>query len=327
MAETDPLSPATHRLIDRESRTGPFVFVAAVIAACLVAGVVLASFDTGNAPALVISVLLACAVATLLYGILGGVSSAGFNLGPIKMGGSAAVLLASIWFFNGELHAQLQEIRKPDSFDLREHATPAGGWFAIDERTAVPIDVTFKDPAMSGNDQVVKAPSPARLPLMLVRTGRDNMAFVVGEGEATNRSIGQVSLESVAPPQRPRRSLSPTMVYGPTRLHLVNEGKLAETTPREWGSSGTCLGRRLPMRLRVRIFAEGYADYEIYPCGASEDSPAHVSSLAPRQAEPVNLTINGRQRHFLVAVLAADHRQAPFWSSFVVMELEEAAGR
>ena len=71
-------------------------FILGVIVGCLALGVALVVF-VKDVPALVISVVLACAVASLLYGILGGVSAAGFDLGPLKMGGSAAVLLGSVW--------------------------------------------------------------------------------------------------------------------------------------------------------------------------------------------------------------------------------------
>ncbi|MYB38938.1 MAG: hypothetical protein F4Y26_16450 [Gammaproteobacteria bacterium] len=64
------------------SRTGPFVFVAFVIVGCLMSGVVLASFDAFAAPAMVIAIVLACGVATLLYGILGECRALASTSGP-----------------------------------------------------------------------------------------------------------------------------------------------------------------------------------------------------------------------------------------------------
>ena len=87
------------------AKRGPFQ----VVVGCLVLGVALVVFAKA-VPALVVSVRLACAVASLLYGILGGVSYAGFDLGPFKVGGSVAVLLASVWLFNSELDLQLEQI-------------------------------------------------------------------------------------------------------------------------------------------------------------------------------------------------------------------------
>ena len=86
-------------------------------------------------PSLVISVLFACALAALLYSILGSVGEAGFKLGPINVGGSAAVLIGGIYLFNILLEPQLAAIRYRSLkeelegvrfvFDL--HATPAEG--------------------------------------------------------------------------------------------------------------------------------------------------------------------------------------------------------
>ena len=83
-------------------RQGPFIFSAIVVVSCLVGGVSLVAFFE-NVPAVVISVVLACAVATLIHAFLGGVSEAGFNLGALKVTGSGAMLLGSVWFINSAL--------------------------------------------------------------------------------------------------------------------------------------------------------------------------------------------------------------------------------
>ena len=132
-----------------------------------------------QAAALVVSVVLACAVASLLYGILGGVSQAGFNFGPLKMGGSAAVLLGSVFLFNQTLEPQLREIRQYNleeavdlafsdaEFDFDRHVDPSANWFAIHTATAAPIDVGFTDPR--GNEPVrfVRSPFSPSLRLRL----------------------------------------------------------------------------------------------------------------------------------------------------------------
>ena len=58
--------------------------------------------DAEGAGVLVISPLFAGA-------ILGGVGEAGFNRGPIKMGGSAAVLIGGAYLFNMLLEPQLAD--------------------------------------------------------------------------------------------------------------------------------------------------------------------------------------------------------------------------
>ena len=49
----------------------PSIFIAIVIVGCLVLGVVLVLFAIDIVPALIVSVILSCGVATLIYGILG----------------------------------------------------------------------------------------------------------------------------------------------------------------------------------------------------------------------------------------------------------------
>ena len=78
------------------------------------------------------------------------------------------------------------------------------------------------------------------------------------------------------------------------------------------------------MRLRTVRFDRGYADYEVFVCGGSGDAaPDHESSLASGDGELVELEIGGDTRHFLIAVLAANHLKSPFWSSFLVTEMVE----
>ena len=85
--------------------------------------------------------------------------------------------------------------------------------------------------------------------------------------------------------------------------------------------SDRCLGTSLPMRQRTVGFDRGYADYEVFVCGGSGDAaPDHESSLASGDGE---LEIGGDTRHFLIAVLAANHLESPFWSSFQVTEMME----
>ena len=64
------------------ARGSQFTFSAIVVVGCLVVGVALAVF-VHDAPAVIIAVVMACAVATLVYAVLGGISEAGFNFGPI----------------------------------------------------------------------------------------------------------------------------------------------------------------------------------------------------------------------------------------------------
>ena len=99
------------------ARGSQFTFSAIVVVGCLVVGVALAVF-VHDAPAVIIAVVMACAVATLVYAVLGGISEAGFNFGPIKVTGSAAVLFGGAWLINAALEPQLERIRVKADQDL-----------------------------------------------------------------------------------------------------------------------------------------------------------------------------------------------------------------
>ncbi|MCZ0955133.1 MAG: hypothetical protein OXQ89_05595 [Rhodospirillaceae bacterium] len=304
------------------NRTGPFLLVAIVIVGCLGAGIWL-SISPDAAPPLVISVTLACSVSALLYGILGSVGEAGFKLGPLKMGGSAAVLIGSTYLFNWLLEPQLDAIRAETveealrgvRFDFDRHAEPARGWFAIDRETADPVSVRFVDP-VSGMVAAEVDP-PARAALRFTLTEREASSDHLVSGVDADAGLGFITRENLERMLGLISGLEPGATHGPRRLHLVNEGELPPEFPRTWGD-GRCLGTRLPLLIRVNRFEGGYADHEVFPCESGEGVE---SSLRSGEAELHQFEIDGRLRNFVIAVVAADHRAPPFWSSFVVIEL------
>ena len=179
------------------AKRGQFIFSAIIVVGCLVVGIALGAF-VDYAPAVMVAVVTACALAMLVYAFLGGISEAGFNFGPVKMTGSAAVLLGSAWWINTALEPQLEQIRderriEQFSFDFDEHAAPADGWFAVDERTAVPVAVEFTDPVTERTAEVVTPPSAPNLPLKLVPEPNNENYLVMGTGTETGPGLGYVS--------------------------------------------------------------------------------------------------------------------------------------
>ena len=312
---------------------GPFIVVATVIVGCLVLGVALVVFYEA-VPALVVSVLLACSVATLLYGILGGVSDAGLDLGWVSMGGSAAVLLGSVLLFNRALDPQLERIRherrvEQFGFDFDRHAAPSDGWFAIDESTGVPVEVAFTDPVTDEVVKTVQRPTVVSLPLKLAPTGNDRY-LVLGTGAETGQGIGYVSASDLISAMG-SLGWQPGTVYGFQRLHLAREGEfeLPQGMVRRWGNT-VCRGESMPFEIEVVRFS-GFTDYDLRRCDTTEGSePDYSSSLDNHSGELVELTIEGKRRSFLVGVVAANHRPnppEPPWSTFFVIEIEMVSGR
>ena len=307
-------------------KRGPFIFIASVIVGCLVVGVSAVVF-TKNVPSLVVSVVLACGVASLLYGIIGGVTEAGFNFGPLKVGGSAAVLIGGVWLFDRLLDPQLEKIRaearvEQYSFDLKKHAKPAEGWFAIDATYGVPVDVEFINPVSGLVEGKVSKPVAANLPLKLAEEEDNDRYLVLGYGAGPG--LGYVSLRDVISAAGSGGGMTPGRVYGFKRLHLSQSEELPIDKPRQWGSKDRCLGKSLPFLIRVVHFDDGFAKYDLTACGAGEgEPPAHQSSLASGDGELVWVTIKGRRRAFMIAVVAANHQEIPPWSTFLVIEMTQ----
>ena len=303
---------------------GPSGFIALVILGGLALAGVLVVF-LNAVPALLVSVFLACSVATLLYGILGGVSEAGFNFGRIKMGGSAAVLIGGAWFFNFMLDPQLEKIRhdrRIAQFNFEALAAPSDGWFAVDESTGVPVEVTFTDPVTGKVVEAVRGPTSASLPLKLAAQEENDRYLVLGSAASAGQAIGYVSARDLISAMN-SIGWQPGTVYGFQRLHLSSEGELPQGMVQRWGNTA-CRGESMPFEIEV-VRISGFTDYDLRQCDAAEGvAPDYSSSLDNHSGELVELTIEGQRRSFLVGIVAADHRPSsnePPWSTFFVIEM------
>ncbi len=318
------------------SRVGPFIFVAIIVVGGLVSGIWLSVYAHG-VPSLVVAVVLACAVSSLLYGILGGVGASGFEMNSLKMGASAVVLIGSAYLFNVLLEPQLEEIRGQKAlenarFDLDRHVVPAKGWFAIDQETAAPVTVKLIDPVSGELAGEIKPSAQVNLRLELKEQKADGGYLISGMGAGTG--LGYITRKNVEnilgslgdndsqpdmidlQPEVEIIDMEPGTIYGPKRLYLVNRvEELSPDKPRKWGK---CLDAHLPLSIRVKRFENSYTDYEIRPCGSDE---VVKSSLRQRQGELHKLKIGDELRSFVVMVVAANHQVSPFWSSFVVVEV------
>lgn len=292
----------------------PLILSILIILVCLAAGVALAVF-VPDTPAVVIAAVLACAIATLTYTLLGGVTEAGFDLGPVRLVGSGAMLVGSLWVINHYLDPQLSQVRRERSgFHLDRHVAPPDGWFALNRTTGVPLTVDFIDPVTQAVVDTVQPPTTLTLRLGLVADEDNDRYRVVGIDTAAEQAIGYVTASEIANfagslPWQPR-------FYGLQRLHLIENGGLA----RRWGNA-ECSGAGMPFEIEALRFY-GFTDYALRLCDSPEDAgPDHASTLNNRAAELVALTVQNRERTFLIGVVAADHQSNPAWSTFVAFEM------
>ncbi|MDD3077565.1 MAG: hypothetical protein PHH37_00470 [Paludibacter sp.] len=73
------------------------VVIAVTLITGLLGGVILSLY---HLPAIVTSIFFSIAISVLVYHFLGGIKTAGFNMGPVKLGGSIAALIGCTYFIN-----------------------------------------------------------------------------------------------------------------------------------------------------------------------------------------------------------------------------------
>jgi hypothetical protein len=315
---------------------GPYI----VVAACLVLGVLLTLIGD-KPPSMVISVLLACGIAALLYGILGGVTGADFNLGPLKVGGSAAVLLGGTWLINYYLEPQLESrdislaIEKLD-FDPQKDVKPApGAWYAIDKRTGQPTTVKFEygEYDDGGNEYVPREfennpPTDALIRFVLEPKGDSEREYIV-KGKRADEPLGFIAKDDIMDTVGVI-DLNPIAIWGPRSLYMPKgDVELSANQRSAWGNK-TCSGTALPLNIRVVKLGlieeddeEGHTHFEVTPCNLMDDGDILKSSLKSDQGEKFEIEFDGKtKRTFIIAVVSADHQKNPPWSRFVVIGLD-----
>jgi hypothetical protein len=315
---------------------GPYI----VVAACLVLGVLLTVIGD-KTPSMVISVLLACGIAALLYGILGGVTGADFNLGPLKVGGSAAVLLGGTWLINYYLQPQLED-RSRDlaieklNFDPQKDVEPAPtGWYAIDKRTGQPTTVIFQyERYDDGRDEFVSwkfenSPPSEALIRFVLEPKKDGGREYIVKGRSADEPLGVIAKDDIADTVGIIDS-NPIAIWGPRSLYMPKDDvELSADQRSAWGNIA-CSGTALPLKIRVTKLGlveehegEGHTHFEVTPCNSMEDGNVRTSSLKSDQGEKFEIEFDGKKkRTFIIAVVSANHETNPPWSRFVVIELD-----
>lgn len=278
-------------------------------------------------PPLAPAIAFACALSVLLYVIIGGVGVAGFSFGPVKMSGSAAVLIGSVWIFNYLLEPQMNEIRQERvdvavnkakeafSFDYERHVTPPKDWYAISRITGEPVEIQILDPTGIRRPKVIDPPREPGWNLEMGEMDESNRYPVFVRGATV--PIGYMSVTNIEQIFGNLATLEPAETHGPVRLHLVRAGELPPDKPRSWGLD-ECVENLLPIQIYVERFYEDAAVYQVRPCDGGD--PIR-SSLGSGEANTHKFTINGEDYAFVVTVVAADHQTEPFWSSFLVIEM------
>ena len=108
------------------------IFIASIIVVCLTLGII-TSLIFGAIT--ISSVCFSISITSLVYWFLGGLESATFNIGYLKLGGSIAALLGGFYFIN-------QELRKDNEFIYETITTE--DCFAIGKTSGTPQTIYLK---------------------------------------------------------------------------------------------------------------------------------------------------------------------------------------
>lgn len=107
------------------------VVIIVVVGIGFVGSVIIYGLDL---PPIMVAVFLATGVASLVYRFLGGIQSATFNIGPVKLAGTIAALISCAYFID----MQLEQWYRDKLFDPK-----VNGWFAINY-DGIPVGVEIK---------------------------------------------------------------------------------------------------------------------------------------------------------------------------------------
>lgn len=93
------------------------IVIIVTLIAGLIGGVLLIALKF---PPIIPSILISMSISVLVYYFLGGIKEAGFNMGPIKMGGSIAALIGCAFFINHSLEPQMSEKPVVDKLSINK---------------------------------------------------------------------------------------------------------------------------------------------------------------------------------------------------------------
>ena len=234
-------------------------------------------------PPIIVAVFLATGVASVVYGFLGGIHTAAFDLGPIRFGGSIAALLGSAWFIDVQL---VQQIR---------FEPPVETLFAMDINRGVPISVKA-----GGMKDAIKLPSSDVLVNNQVDIRHLGDRFRVVSEADPDFVFGMLS----------REDLRQVGLFNIIRQQLRGffvTGRLEPNT------ENVDLGL-LPFRISTLDYAGEYSGYALSDTAGQF---MHGGRIYRRQAE----IVRHQGKNYLVAVVEVNHEGQSPYAKFVVGEV------
>ena len=236
-------------------------------------------------PPIMVAVFLATGVASLVYRFLGGIQSATFNIGPVKLAGTIAALISCAWFIN----VQLKDWYLDKHFDPKVNE-----WFAISKDYGFPVEVEIK-----GVKGSIEKPLDVFDNIELHMKHDDHKFMVISEEDSTFK-LGSVSDQVLCD------------------INLFNTIECSDTsdvTRRLPAETTHVRLRRIPFKLSTGTYGGNISEYFLTD---SAGDTLHGGSISLREAQIVKLG----DEYYLVGVVEVDHTLGDSsYAKFVVRKI------
>jgi len=261
------------------------VVIIVVVGIGFVGSVIIYGLDL---PPIMVAIFLATGVASLVYRFLGGIQSATFNIGPVKLAGTIAALISCAWFINVQL----------DDWYLDKHFDPkVNEWFAISKDYGFPVEVEIK-----GVKGFIENPKPGDLADNELDIRREDKKFKIASCKEPDSAfvLGHVTVDDL-------REINLFNTIECSDRVIVTGHLPADTTHVRL--------RGIPFKLSTGTYGGNKSDYFLTD---SAGDTLHDGTISLREAEIVKLG----DEYYLVGVVEVDHTLGDSsYAKFVVRKI------
>jgi len=243
-----------------------------------------------NLPKVVVSAFLAIAIAFTVHRLLGGIDpDTTFNWGVVKVSGSLAALLSTIFFFNNYMPPETAQASVTPAFNSE--------WVPVSPKTGSRVKLSL----YGFSDTLESTQSFDALDLAIRTKGfvaaRDNADLILGKLDEDDL-----------------RSLNPTVSYNPNITKVIATDRIPP------GSSPVSLSP-LPFTLRTGSFNNGYVEFTVV---GKDGKEAFAGSLNNHSG----VLIKSDSVYYAIQLISSDQMVSPpeqMWARFTAGQLEMKA--
>ena len=241
-------------------------------------------------PKVVVSAFLAIAIAFAVHRLLGGIDpDTTFSWGVVKVSGSLAALLATVFFFNAYMPPETAQASVTPAFD--------SDWVPISPKTGSPVKLSL----YGFTDTLESTESMSHLDLTILRDG-----FVAARSD-TSYTLGVLRADDL-------QVLNPRVWYDPNIKKVVS-------TARVPAGSGPVSLQPLPFTLRTGSFYNGFVEFKLVGLDGSEEFSGALSNHS-------GVVIKRQDTYYIIQLISSDQTVRPpeqMWARFTAGQLDMKA--